>query len=313
LRTSNPTNPNIKLLEAQLADTIASDNRRRWRTELDSFSHRQDSGRLWRTITTLSGKKPRISPNQPITFSNRTHTDQYKIANSFCRQFSNTVVHTSDRAARSFKRKVRRDHPLNHNTQGFSTNMVLQAIKACSNSIATGPNGLTMLHIKHLGPRGIQYLTDLFTLSLRSADIPSIWRQATIIPIPKVGKPRDLGTSYRPISLLCPGVKVLEKLILPQLTHHLQLVDSQHGFRRQHSTTSALLPLVHKVATGFNKPKPPDRTVLMAIDFSKALDTVNHTKLLQAVSNSSLPHNTVRWLVAYLRGRSASCRYNNAT
>ena len=47
LRTSNPTNPNMKLMEAQLADTISSDNRRRWRTELDSFSHRQDSGRLW--------------------------------------------------------------------------------------------------------------------------------------------------------------------------------------------------------------------------------------------------------------------------
>ena len=48
---------------------------------------------------------------------------------------------------------------------------------------------------------------------------------------------------------------------------------------------------------------------MMAIDFSKALDTVNHTKLLQAVSSSTLKHNKVRWLVAYLQGRSASCRY----
>ena len=190
--------------------------------------------------------------------------------------------------------------------------MTLQAIKACSNSVATGPDGLTMLHIKHLGPRGLQYLTHLFTLSLRSADIPAIWKQAAIIPIPKAGKPADLGTSYRPISLLCPAAKVMEKLLLPQLTNHLQLADSQHGFRRQRSTISALLPLAHKVATGFNKSKPADRTVLMAIDFSKAFDTVNHTKLLQAVSNSTLPHNTVRWLVSYLRGRSAFCRYNRA-
>ena len=51
----------------------------------------------------------------------------------------------------------------------------------------------------------------------------------------------------------------------------------------------------------------------MAIDFSKAFDTVNHTKLLQAVSNSSLNHNTVRWLASYLRGRSVSCRYLDAT
>ena len=33
---------------------------------------------------------------------------------------------------------------------------------------------------------------------------------------------------------------------------------------------------------------------MRAIDFSKAFDTVNHTKLLQAVSSSTLNHNTLR-------------------
>ena len=204
LRTSNPTDPNIPSIDSQLADTIAADNRRRWRTELDSFSHRQDSGRLWRTMTTLSGKKPKTSPNQPITFSSHTHTNKRKIATAFCRQFSNTVVHTADRAARAFKRKVVRDHPLDHNIPGFSTNMVVQAIKACSNSIATGPNGLTMLHIKHLGSRSISYLTHLYTLSLRHADIPSIWKQATLFRFPRLANRATLDppTSPSPSSAL---------------------------------------------------------------------------------------------------------------
>ena len=29
-------------------------------------------------------------------------------------------------------------------------------------------------------------------------------------PVPKLGEPADLGTSYRPVSLLCPAVKVLQ-------------------------------------------------------------------------------------------------------
>ena len=74
-----------------------------------------------------------------------------------------------------------------------------------------------MLHIKHLGPRGISYLTHQYTLSLRHADIPSIWKQATIIQIPKVGKPRHLGSSYRPISLLPVCSKILEKIIHSRL------------------------------------------------------------------------------------------------
>ena len=51
----------------------------------------------------------------------------------------------------------------------------------------------------------------------------------------------------------------------------------------------------------------------MAIDFSKAFDTVNHSKLISSISHSSLPHNLVRWLSSYLRGRLASCRYRGAT
>ena len=52
---------------------------------------------------------------------------------------------------------------------------------------------------------------------------------------------------------------------------------------------------------------------MMGINFSMAFETVNHIKMLQAVSSSTLNHNTVRWLVAYLRGRTASCRYLDVT
>ena len=68
------------------------------------------------------------------------------------------------------------------------------------------------------------------------------------------------------------------------------------------STTSALLPLTQKVAVGFNRNKPLLRTVTMAIDFSKAFDTVNHTKLTEAISTTSLHHNFIRLLSAYFRG-----------
>ena len=51
----------------------------------------------------------------------------------------------------------------------------------------------------------------------------------------------------------------------------------------------------------------------MAVDLSKAFDMVNHTKLISALNNTNLRHNTLRWLSAYLKGRVASCRYNDNT
>ena len=98
-------------------------------------------------MATLSGKKPKTSTNQPITFSSQTYTDKYKTATAFCQQFSNTVAHTTDRAARVSKRKVMMDHPLYHHTQGFYTSMVMQTINACSNLIATDSNCHTMLYL----------------------------------------------------------------------------------------------------------------------------------------------------------------------
>jgi hypothetical protein len=78
-----------------------------------------------------------------------------------------------------------------------------------NNSTATGPDGLTALHLKHLGPAGIGFLTDLFNLSVRDAVVSAIWKTVLVLPIPKPGKPIDKDASYRPISLLSPVVKIL--------------------------------------------------------------------------------------------------------
>jgi hypothetical protein len=77
-----------------------------------------------------------------------------------------------------------------------------------SNSTARGPDGLTTLHLKFLGPIGIAYLTTLYNLSLAHTKIPAIWKKAVIIPIPKPGKPEEQSTGYQPIPLLSPAVKV---------------------------------------------------------------------------------------------------------
>ena len=63
---------------------------------------------------------------------------------------------------------------------------------------------------------------------------------------------------------------------------------------------------------GFNQRRPPDRSLALALDFSRAFDTVPHSKLLSALNQSTIDHNTVRWLNSYLRGRFCVARYNGA-
>jgi hypothetical protein len=130
--------------------------------------------------------------------------------------------------------------------------------------------------------------------------------------IPKPGKPVDQGASYRPISLLSPVAKILEQLLLPSLTAAFTNSPMQHGFRPDRSTITASLPLANMISKGFNCRKPAKRTAAVAIDISKAFESVDTTLLLKQISTSDLHHNLVRWLFSYLRGRTAACIYQGA-
>ena len=138
----------------------------------------------------------------------------------------------------------------------FTTDLVMKAIKSCRNSKAFGPDKLSIFHLKHLGPRAIEYITTLFNLSTTTYQIPTIWKSSLNIPIPKPGKDTSQETSYRPISLICPAAKVLESLFLPSINKYPIPAQDQHGFKREHSTTSALLQLKQTLQLDSTKGNP---------------------------------------------------------
>ena len=142
--------------------------------------------------------------------------------------------------------------------QTFTTDLVRRAIKRYRNCKDLGLDKLSIFHLKNLGPRSIEYITALFNLSVITYQILAIWKSSLIIPIPKPSEDTSVGTSYRPISFLCPAEKVLESLILPTINKYLQPAPDQHSFRPDHLTISALLQLTTDIAMGFNQRKPPD-------------------------------------------------------
>ena len=64
------------------------------------------------------------------------------------------------------------------------------------------------------------------------------------------------------------------------LTKHLPVPDIQHGFRKNHSTVTALDKFSQSISDGFKKKKPTNRIILLQIDLSKVFNMVSHEKLL---------------------------------
>ena len=168
-----------------------------------------------------------------------------------------------------------------------------------------------MIHLKHLGSEALSYLTKIFNISFTTCTLPSIWKQSTIIPLLKPGTPVNDSKSYRPISLLCPASKIPEKCLLPTIQKHLKC-KYQHGFRRNHSTTSALNGISAAITDGFNKKPPAERTLLVALDWSKAFDLISHNILLADINRSSLPGYVTRWLAYYVHGRQARTMFRDS-
>ncbi len=308
LRASNPTSTQITDINNTIFSIIAEYKRSKWHSFLDTFNHKLDPSKLWRTIKSLENKTT-PSPNSAITCNGHQLTEPKQLANHFNKQFTSIRPHASDKETRNLTRKTKKlllADPLQ-----FTPAEVASAIKRANNSKAFGPDNLTIFHLKHLGQAGLNYLTSLFNLSIASCKIPSIWKTSTIIPLPKPGKDLLLSDSYRPISLLCPAIKVLESLLLPHLNQNLPLQEHQHGFRPQHSTVSALLNITDTIANGFNRPKPAHRTIIVALDLSKAFDSISHQKLLNKIVSTNLHPSITRWLSNYLHGRQSKTNFRN--
>ena len=309
LRKQDPASPRLSTMNDEITKATSDHKRRQWREFVESIDHRTDSSKLWRTIKGIDGKSKQTAENEGITFTGRSHTSPKLIANSFNRQFTTSKLgkHSSSRRTRHVSKDVKRMSL--EQAESFTSDQVTSAIKSCRSSRVYGPDTLSIFHLKNLGPLATEHLTALYNDSLKSCRLPSIWKTSLVFPIPKPGKDSSQGTSYRPISLLCPAAKVLEALILPSINEFLSPAKDQHGFRPRHSTTSALLQLTTDIETGFNQRKPPHRTVCVAIDLTAAFDTVSHDTLISKIVGSSLPPAITRWLSCYLRGRQAATSF----
>ena len=216
-RRDDPLDPEVARLNAEISSLVSGERRLRFNEFVNKSSPAQDPKAYFNLMRKLSGKRVPIPENQPISFSGRVQSDSKKIADGFCRQYTSIGAHDS----RKFKdkRKIIKDlkinHPIDASYKPFTAAEVADAIRQSSSSTASGPDGITHLHLKHVGPKALQYLTDLYNLSVSKADIPAIWKEAVIVPILKPGKPVEVSSSYRPISLLSPCSKVLERLLLP--------------------------------------------------------------------------------------------------
>ena len=115
---------------------------------------------------------------------------------------------------------------------------------------------------------------------------------------------KSLAANYRP-SLTCILCKVLEYILASNIVKHLDgqgiLYDLQHGYREKRSCETQLIMLIEDLARSASVGKQTD---IILLDFSKAFDKVNHSKLLWKLHQYGIRGQVLSWVRAFLGSRS---------
>ena len=132
-----------------------------------------------------------------------------------------------------------------------------------------------------------------------------------MLPHPQKTIPRQRSfKNYRPVSNLKFISKILERVVAVQLQTHLDeaglMTAFQSAYRKHHSTESALLNIQNDILLNMAKGSV---TALTLLDLSAALDTIDHTILLDRLNvYYGISELVLGWFKSYLSGRTHSVK-----
>ncbi len=134
-----------------------------------------------------------------------------------------------------------------------------------------------------------------------------LWKCADVIALPK-SKLVSID-SLRPISLISTPAKILEKVVLhyAKATFLSKYDDLQFGFQPKSSTVCALIYSTDYI-TKYLDNTDIQAVEMIAYDFSRAFDKINHDLLLSRLRDLQIPHDLFYWLRDYLHSRNQRVR-----
>ena len=206
---------------------------------------------------------------------------------------------------------------------------ILKTVQAYDNSLVVSEymvfNKLDKLKSTSSGPDGIPFwffrlaahllagpLAHIYSLSLNSAVVPTQWKKAIITPIAKISKPVAL-TDYRPISVTSVLSRILERHIVSTYVYPALLdppldldFTNQYAFRPSGSCTAALIAILADVSDLLKK---NDCVILIALDFSRAFDSIKHEKLFENYYKLKLQNKAYNWLLSFFKNRTHSTKF----
>jgi len=249
---------------------------------------------VWQGVNTICGRKtPHAESFTLLDPDNgKTVTENKNCADLFAKTFRDKVDRLIEQVGNkgAMVDDITEKFPHNPDDRSpqFETKNIINVIRQMKNSSSSGYDGISMNYIKDCAEQLAPVLKFIFDKVSLFAKMPHQWKLAKIIPLHKKDK-KENPENYRPISLLCSLGKVYEKCLLNVMTTNFgdTLPSSfQHGFRKNHSTSTAALTVQNIIGKALNNKK---KVIVVSTDMSAAFDLLDKEVLLPRMQKLGIP------------------------
>ena len=140
---------------------------------------------------------------------------------------------------------------------------------------------------------------------------PQDWKRPVFIPILKKGNAKECS-NYHTIAFISHAGKIMLKILQVRLQQylHCELIDVQAGFRKGRGTRDQIANIywIIKKAREFQK-----NIYFCFIDYAKAFDRVDHSKLWKILKEMGIPDHLTCLLRNLYAGQEATGRIGHGT
>ncbi|KAG8212664.1 hypothetical protein J437_LFUL019450, partial [Ladona fulva] len=250
-----------------------------------------DASEMWRMVRTQGGSRSRTTGRLAVP------------AELLLEHFSGTPIDVAP---------IVRHPPQTGELPVFSFTRItgddVEAAVKVSKSRTPGPDGIAPQALRLLLPALKRPLATVFNACKERGVYPSEWKRSLIIPLPKVTTP-TICRDYRPISVSSCLGKLLDRIVLAQLSAHLdkyQVISAaQSAFRKHHSPQLSIVGVLDPIREAIDERK---LSLTVALDLSRAYDTVRHDLLLDTLRNVGFSLESLEWFRSFLEDRWATIR-----
>ena len=185
----------------------------------------------------------------------------------------------------------------------ISAYKVRKLLNSLSNSRSTAMDGLDNFSVKMAAPVIAVPLHHIITLSIMQQEFPRQWKSSKVLPLHKKNDVLS-KKNYRPVAILSPLSKVLEKCIYEQLYRYFKENEifhpNIHGYRTNRSTQTALLQMYDHWVQAASQGQVSGAVLL---DLSAAFDLVPPDTLVKKLKVYGLDEGFLTWINSYMTGR----------